>query len=118
MCFFRALRVYPSPVELIMIYQQTVPEPIFKVRAGSVADAARADSLAACDRNDTTGRESSFPYPNTRFGRGIRLFASWSSVGGVVCRMGSDNGPGYSNAPDDIKVLRCPSVQQTRVQQT
>ncbi|PFH49247.1 hypothetical protein AMATHDRAFT_48863 [Amanita thiersii Skay4041] len=29
--FFRALRVYPSPVELIMIYQKTVPEPVFKV---------------------------------------------------------------------------------------
>lgn len=31
MSFFRALRVYPSPVELIVIYQKTVPEPIFKV---------------------------------------------------------------------------------------
>ncbi|KZV77179.1 hypothetical protein PENSPDRAFT_645453 [Peniophora sp. CONT] len=31
MCFFRALRVYPSPVELLMIYQQTVPEPVFKL---------------------------------------------------------------------------------------
>ncbi|KAI0796857.1 hypothetical protein C8Q75DRAFT_214382 [Abortiporus biennis] len=31
MCFFRALRVYPSPVELIMIYQKTVPEPVFKL---------------------------------------------------------------------------------------
>ncbi|TFK66582.1 MAS20-domain-containing protein, partial [Pluteus cervinus] len=31
-CFFKALRVYPAPVELIMIYQKTVPEPIFKVR--------------------------------------------------------------------------------------
>lgn len=29
--FYRALRVYPSPVELIMIYQKTVPEPIFKL---------------------------------------------------------------------------------------
>ncbi|KAM6496192.1 hypothetical protein JOM56_008898 [Amanita muscaria] len=29
--FFRALRVYPSPVELIMIYQKTVPEPVFKI---------------------------------------------------------------------------------------
>jgi import receptor subunit TOM20 len=32
LCFYRALRVYPSPVELIVIYQKTVPEPIFKVR--------------------------------------------------------------------------------------
>jgi len=29
--FYRALRVYPSPVELIVIYQKTVPEPIFKI---------------------------------------------------------------------------------------
>jgi import receptor subunit TOM20 len=29
--FYRALRVYPSPVELIVIYQKTVPDPIFKV---------------------------------------------------------------------------------------
>ncbi|KAF9464812.1 hypothetical protein BDZ94DRAFT_1281731 [Collybia nuda] len=31
MSFYRALRVYPSPVELIVIYQKTVPEPIFKI---------------------------------------------------------------------------------------
>ncbi|KAI0089146.1 hypothetical protein BDY19DRAFT_944404 [Irpex rosettiformis] len=31
MSFFRALRVYPSPVELIMIYQKTVPDEIFKL---------------------------------------------------------------------------------------
>lgn len=31
LAFFRALRVYPSPVELIMIFQNTVPEPVFKV---------------------------------------------------------------------------------------
>ncbi|KZT29328.1 MAS20-domain-containing protein [Neolentinus lepideus HHB14362 ss-1] len=29
--FYRALRVYPSPVELIVIYQKTVPEPVFKI---------------------------------------------------------------------------------------
>jgi import receptor subunit TOM20 len=31
MSFYRALRVYPSPVELIVIYQKTIPEPIFKI---------------------------------------------------------------------------------------
>ncbi|KAI0751552.1 MAS20-domain-containing protein [Daedaleopsis nitida] len=31
MAFFRALRVYPSPVEFIMMLQQTLPEPIFKL---------------------------------------------------------------------------------------
>jgi len=33
MAFYRALRVYPSPVELIVIYQKTIPEPVFKVRS-------------------------------------------------------------------------------------
>lgn len=31
LAFYRALRVYPAPVELIMIYQKTVPEPVFKI---------------------------------------------------------------------------------------
>ncbi|TFK43835.1 hypothetical protein BDQ12DRAFT_595860 [Crucibulum laeve] len=31
MSFFRALRVYPSPVELMMIYEKTVPPPVFKI---------------------------------------------------------------------------------------
>ncbi|KAL1937720.1 hypothetical protein VTO73DRAFT_12873 [Trametes versicolor] len=30
MAFFRALRVYPSPVELIMMLQSTLPAPLFK----------------------------------------------------------------------------------------
>ena len=34
--FFRALRVYPSPVELIMIYEKTVPGPVFKVRQSPI----------------------------------------------------------------------------------
>ena len=29
--FYRAMRVYPSPVELIMIFQQTLPPELFKV---------------------------------------------------------------------------------------
>ncbi|KAH7887480.1 hypothetical protein F5I97DRAFT_2072803 [Phlebopus sp. FC_14] len=31
MCFYRALRVYPSPVELIVIYEKTVPGPVFQI---------------------------------------------------------------------------------------
>lgn len=31
LAFFKALRVYPSPVELINIYEKTVPAPVFKV---------------------------------------------------------------------------------------
>ncbi|TRM67858.1 mitochondrial outer membrane translocase complex, subunit Tom20 domain-containing protein [Schizophyllum amplum] len=29
--FYKGLQVYPSPMELIVIYQKTVPEPIFKI---------------------------------------------------------------------------------------
>ncbi|KAF8969371.1 hypothetical protein BDZ97DRAFT_1915330 [Flammula alnicola] len=31
MAFFRALRVYPAPVELIVIYEKTIIEPVFKL---------------------------------------------------------------------------------------
>ncbi|KAI5833799.1 protein import receptor MAS20 [Schizophyllum commune Tattone D] len=31
LCFYKGLQVYPSPMELIVIYQKTVPEPIFKL---------------------------------------------------------------------------------------
>ncbi|KAF7798911.1 hypothetical protein EIP86_010139 [Pleurotus ostreatoroseus] len=31
LAFYRALRVYPQPVELLVIYQKTVPPPIFSV---------------------------------------------------------------------------------------
>ncbi|KAI0034081.1 hypothetical protein K488DRAFT_46217 [Vararia minispora EC-137] len=52
MCFFRALRVYPSPVELIMIYQQTVPEPIFKACVSLLGHAVFIDVLSAAYWND------------------------------------------------------------------
>ncbi|KAI9316054.1 hypothetical protein BX666DRAFT_2019641 [Dichotomocladium elegans] len=29
--FYKALKVYPAPLELIMIYQKTVPEPVFQL---------------------------------------------------------------------------------------
>ena len=29
--FYRALRVYPSPVDLIVVFQKTIPENIFKI---------------------------------------------------------------------------------------
>ncbi|CAG8572072.1 469_t:CDS:2, partial [Racocetra persica] len=31
LCFYKALKVYPNPVELIMIYQKTVPEAVVNV---------------------------------------------------------------------------------------
>ncbi|KAG1120045.1 hypothetical protein G6F42_012842 [Rhizopus arrhizus] len=27
--FYKALKVYPAPMELVMIYQKTIPEPVF-----------------------------------------------------------------------------------------
>ena len=30
-CFYRALKVYPNPIELVMIYQKTVPDVIFSL---------------------------------------------------------------------------------------
>jgi len=35
LAFYRALRVYPSPVELIMLYEKSVPPPVFKVRCAA-----------------------------------------------------------------------------------
>ena len=32
MAFFRALKIYPNPVDLLGIYQKTIIEPVFKVR--------------------------------------------------------------------------------------
>src|ERR1700722_14465927 len=37
MCFFRAQKVYPSPVELIMIYQKTVPAPVYLLVVGMMS---------------------------------------------------------------------------------
>ncbi|CAG8673056.1 13606_t:CDS:2 [Dentiscutata erythropus] len=31
LCFYKALKVYPNPVELIMIYQKTIPEAVVNV---------------------------------------------------------------------------------------
>ena len=31
MAFYQALRIYPNPVDLLGIYQKTIPEPVFKV---------------------------------------------------------------------------------------
>ncbi|KAG1147105.1 hypothetical protein G6F37_002868 [Rhizopus arrhizus] len=30
LCFFKALKVYPAPMELLSIYQKAVPEPVFQ----------------------------------------------------------------------------------------
>lgn len=28
-CFFKALKVYPAPAELVMVYQKTIPPEVF-----------------------------------------------------------------------------------------
>ncbi|KAL1917887.1 uncharacterized protein VTP21DRAFT_3721 [Calcarisporiella thermophila] len=33
-CFFKALKVYPQPMELVMIYQKTIPESVFALVMG------------------------------------------------------------------------------------
>ncbi|KAG8928705.1 hypothetical protein FRC02_006580 [Tulasnella sp. 418] len=52
--FYRALRVYPSPVELIMIYQKTVPDSVFEIvmemtKLDVSAPASTAPSASATD---------------------------------------------------------------------
>ncbi|KAK5132313.1 hypothetical protein LTR08_009221 [Meristemomyces frigidus] len=37
LCFFRALKVYPQPRELISIYDKTVPKPILDILAEMIA---------------------------------------------------------------------------------
>ncbi|KAJ1919534.1 mitochondrial import receptor subunit tom20 [Mycoemilia scoparia] len=37
-CFYRALKVYPNPIELIMIYQKTVPEALFGLVMAMMAE--------------------------------------------------------------------------------
>ncbi|KAI7907965.1 mitochondrial outer membrane translocase complex, subunit Tom20 domain-containing protein [Cokeromyces recurvatus] len=35
--FYKALKVYPDKMELIMIYQKTIPEPVFQIIASILA---------------------------------------------------------------------------------
>jgi len=37
MCFYKALKVYPQPRELINIYDKTVPKPILDILAEMIA---------------------------------------------------------------------------------
>ncbi|KAF9534112.1 hypothetical protein CPB83DRAFT_756005 [Crepidotus variabilis] len=50
MAFYRALRVYPSPVELIVIYQKTIPEAVFKI----VMDLTNLDVSIAAEEQEPT----------------------------------------------------------------
>lgn len=50
--FYRALRVYPQPVELLMIYQKVCPEPVFQLvlKLTQLSSAANAGGAAAVQR--------------------------------------------------------------------
>ncbi|KAI9223194.1 hypothetical protein BC828DRAFT_403370 [Blastocladiella britannica] len=37
-CFYKALKVYPAPAELVMLYQRTVAPPVFELIMTKVAD--------------------------------------------------------------------------------
>ncbi|KAJ1939712.1 mitochondrial import receptor subunit tom20, partial [Linderina macrospora] len=39
--FYQALKVYPNPIELVMIYQKTTPEPVFKLVMAMMAQEVR-----------------------------------------------------------------------------
>lgn len=35
--FYKALKVYPDPNELLMIYQKTIPQPVFEIVVKALA---------------------------------------------------------------------------------
>lgn len=37
MCFYKALKVYPQPSDLISIYDKTVPKPVLDILADMIA---------------------------------------------------------------------------------
>ncbi|KAI9429627.1 hypothetical protein F5148DRAFT_1372359 [Russula earlei] len=75
LAFFRALRVYPSPVELIMIFQNTVPEPIFKM-------------VLEMMRLDVKGRVEGYyeAFPPNRMGVSTKTVAVTDSSGGKALK--------------------------------
>ncbi|KAJ2083062.1 mitochondrial import receptor subunit tom20 [Coemansia sp. RSA 988] len=48
-CFYQALRVYPNPVELVMIYQKSTPERIFRLVMSMMAQEARQKQMRYFD---------------------------------------------------------------------
>ncbi|PKI82720.1 mitochondrial import receptor subunit tom20 [Malassezia vespertilionis] len=55
MAFFKALKVYPAPVELVMIYQKAVPKEVFDVIMQLVAkDAAKNGTASAASMTGST----------------------------------------------------------------
>ncbi|GLB34124.1 putative MAS20 protein import receptor [Lyophyllum shimeji] len=81
MSFYRALRVYPSPVELIVIYQKTVPEPIFKM----VMDMTNLDVKARVEGYyDAFPPKSTSVAIETREGRKVAVLTKDVAAGEVI----------------------------------
>lgn len=36
-CFYKALKVYPAPAELVMVYQKTIPQEVFTLVMGMLS---------------------------------------------------------------------------------
>lgn len=43
-CFFKALKVYPAPAELVMVYQKTIPPEVLTLVMGMLSKDVRAES--------------------------------------------------------------------------
>ncbi|KAI0663278.1 MAS20-domain-containing protein [Cubamyces menziesii] len=77
--FFRALRVYPSPVEYIMMLQQTLPGPIFKIFM-ELVNAEVSGASSSEKQHEGPGDEETSP---TRTGP-----PSETSLSGGACAIG------------------------------
>ncbi|KAK7510817.1 mitochondrial outer membrane translocase complex, subunit Tom20 domain-containing protein [Phyllosticta citriasiana] len=54
LCFYKALKVYPNPSELVTIYDKTVPKPILDILA----------EMIAYDKSIPIGKSAAKPDPN------------------------------------------------------
>jgi hypothetical protein len=102
MSFYRALRVYPAPVELIVIYQKTVPEPIFKVHAvSSLSPCITKHHVTDGHGYDQLGRKftSALESQCQRASRGRRYESDQrrSALGDFLAGVGQGYRPGGSN---------------------
>ncbi|KAG5340432.1 hypothetical protein C0989_001672 [Termitomyces sp. Mn162] len=59
-CFYRAMKVYPSPMELMVIYEQTLPQPIVTVVIQMMsADVSPRFPSSTSDQNVSDDEETS-----------------------------------------------------------
>ncbi|ORY32130.1 mitochondrial outer membrane translocase complex, subunit Tom20 domain-containing protein [Naematelia encephala] len=86
--FYRALRVYPQPVELLMIYQKVVPAPIFallleltSLTGGGMGGAPPPGaSLADIDEGEITGSPNGATSATSGSGSGMGSGGEWERL--------------------------------------